>query len=418
MAYRRRRPTPRASTFEDFSSSFNSRGVDSPASTTTTLSTQAIRSPGAHRESSLLSANVDPLRQTSVFFNQNPFHHEYSSLRCTNEKGANESNYGFWGVLAKKVKSLLEDDSASQQFNGHSRNEFQMLSTSTDSQFNQPNLSPQNFQKAENLASSLNQIGGTIKSAFEEGLAVVENRAADIIQETKKIQIRRKTAGFNSRGQVADLAATANLFQNLSDQDNPLKASRNQADALAAKAKLLLRELKTAKADLAFAKQRCDQLVEENKLLRENREKGDNTEDDDLIRLQLETLLAEKGRLAHENSIYARENRFLREIVEYHNHTMQDVVHLDDGISHIADDRTTQISSLFSSSGSASEVISPALSSPRTPPDSMNLLNNNDEPDFSSPAAAAPRENVNEECSKSPPKSVAQGVSFFHPSMS
>lgn len=55
--------------------------------------------------------------------------------------------------------------------------------------------------------------------------------------------------------------------------------------ATAAKAKLLLRELKTIKADLAFAKQRCSQLEEENKTLRDNREKGVNypAPDDDLV---------------------------------------------------------------------------------------------------------------------------------------
>lgn len=53
--------------------------------------------------------------------------------------------------------------------------------------------------------------------------------------------------------------------------------------ATAAKAKLLLRELKTVKADLAFAKERCSQLEEENRILRESREKGDNHADDDLV---------------------------------------------------------------------------------------------------------------------------------------
>lgn len=53
--------------------------------------------------------------------------------------------------------------------------------------------------------------------------------------------------------------------------------------ATAAKAKLLLRELKTVKADLAFAKLRCSQLEEENKVLREGREKGGNAADDDLV---------------------------------------------------------------------------------------------------------------------------------------
>lgn len=55
------------------------------------------------------------------------------------------------------------------------------------------------------------------------------------------------------------------------------------AMATAAKAKLLLRELKTVKADLAFAKERCSQLEEENKRLRESREKGENRADDDLV---------------------------------------------------------------------------------------------------------------------------------------
>ncbi|KZV29404.1 hypothetical protein F511_18522 [Dorcoceras hygrometricum] len=44
--------------------------------------------------------------------------------------------------------------------------------------------------------------------------------------------------------------------------------------ATAAKAKLLLRELKTVKADLAFSKERCSQLEEENRILREARDKG------------------------------------------------------------------------------------------------------------------------------------------------
>lgn len=55
------------------------------------------------------------------------------------------------------------------------------------------------------------------------------------------------------------------------------------AMAMAAKAKLLLRELKTVKADLAFAKERCAQLEEQNRSLLESRERGDSTEDDDLV---------------------------------------------------------------------------------------------------------------------------------------
>lgn len=63
------------------------------------------------------------------------------------------------------------------------------------------------------------------------------------------------------------------------------------------------------------------------------------------IRLQLETLLAEKARLAHENSVYARENRFLREIVEYHQLTMQDVVYFDENNEEVTEVYPIKVSS-------------------------------------------------------------------------
>jgi cell shape-determining protein MreC len=75
------------------------------------------------------------------------------------------------------------------------------------------------------------------------------------------------------------------------EHETQLKASRDVAMATAAKAKLLLRELKTVKADLAFAKERCAQLEEENKHLREShREKGSNPADEDLVNLLTELM--------------------------------------------------------------------------------------------------------------------------------
>lgn len=47
--------------------------------------------------------------------------------------------------------------------------------------------------------------------------------------------------------------------------------------------------------------------------------------------------MEEKARLAHENSVFSRENRFLREVVEYHQLTMQDVVYLDEGIEEVTE---------------------------------------------------------------------------------
>ncbi|THF99931.1 hypothetical protein TEA_002459 [Camellia sinensis var. sinensis] len=125
-----------------------------------------------------------------------------------------------------------------------------------------------------------------------EGLNIVENRTADIIQETRKLQIRKKgSSSSEKQNQTLNVGGTRQQTlmqthmqpQMQTDQETQLKASRDVAMAMAAKAKLLLRELKTVKADLAFAKERCAQLEEENRIIRESLEKGDNPEDDDLV---------------------------------------------------------------------------------------------------------------------------------------
>ncbi|KAF8719449.1 hypothetical protein HU200_024166 [Digitaria exilis] len=162
----------------------------------------------------------------------------------------------------------------------------------------------------------------------QEGLAAADNTtpgAGSSAVVAQKLQIRRKACSMDFRS--ANLV-TSDMSPRLSDDvESPqIKASRDVANAMAAKVKLLQRELKTLKADLAFSKERCAQLEEENRQLRD----GNQDADEDMIRQQLETLLAEKARLANENTLYARENRFLREIVEYHQLNMQDVVNLDD----------------------------------------------------------------------------------------
>jgi hypothetical protein len=250
--------------------------------------------------------------------------------------------------LASKAKEILDEDALAHKFEDF-RKERPRNSTSSSSgdQVPQSRWSLENHWKTgdaaarirpESLSASVNQLGGRIKNALEEGLTIVDNKTSSIIEETKKIQIRRKptsSSSYMSNSAVHTVSAP-NLSLDQAEaaaEETQLKASRNVANAMAAKAKLVLRELKSVKADLAFAKQRCAQLEEENKLLRETKQKGSKTEeDDDLIRVQLETLLAEKSRLAQENSTYARENRFLREIVDFHQFsTTQDVVSLDDG---------------------------------------------------------------------------------------
>ncbi|GMP90013.1 hypothetical protein CsSME_00041340 [Camellia sinensis var. sinensis] len=304
MAYRRKQGVPRPMTLKE---EFGLRSPlppdeSSSSSSNSSLAAKAIRASSACRDSSLSSA------------------------------------------YAQSALSPLRDPNLAPPSSPPSLPKCDNLSHSPESQRKPDNPALQKGLDA--ITSSLGYIGGTIGNALEEGLNIVENRTADIIQETRKLQIRKKgSSSSEKQNQTLNVGGTRQQTlmqthmqpQMQTDQETQLKASRDVAMAMAAKAKLLLRELKTVKADLAFAKERCAQLEEENRIIRESLEKGDNPEDDDLIRLQLETLLAEKARLAQENSVFARENRFLREIVEYHQLTMQDVVYLDEGSEEVTE---------------------------------------------------------------------------------
>ncbi|XP_074280641.1 uncharacterized protein LOC141605661 [Silene latifolia] len=255
---------------------------------------------------------------------------------------SNDTHSGFWGTVARKAKAILDDDDPSEHVEvpratRHYGNNVG-LGQQDFTQF-QPSGSHKKPDKAGLrkgfgvIASSISYLG----NALEEGINKVENRTTDIIQEARglRINVKKKAAPDLNRppvdvGHARGPSGIQAPSVAQTDMDIQLQASRDVAMAMAAKTKLLLRELKTVKSDLAFAKERCAQLEEENRILREGMEKGDNVEDDELVRLQLETLLAEKGRLNQENADYARENRFLREVVEYHQLKMQDVVYLNE----------------------------------------------------------------------------------------
>nr|GFC30762.1 hypothetical protein [Tanacetum cinerariifolium] len=97
-----------------------------------------------------------------------------------------------------------------------------------------------------------------------------------------------------------------------------LNRAKNIAISMAKKAGFLAREMKSMKSDLCFVQERCSILEEENRRLRDGFIKGVPPEEDDLVRLQLEALLAEKSRLANDNANLTRENQCLRQLVEYH----------------------------------------------------------------------------------------------------
>ncbi|KAF6145927.1 hypothetical protein GIB67_000050 [Kingdonia uniflora] len=119
-----------------------------------------------------------------------------------------------------------------------------------------------------------------------EGLTIMENRTVDIIQETRKLHIIKKGSPLVVQNQSVDVCNNPQQQQPQvqTDQETQLKASHDvvMAMAMAAKSKLLLWELKTVKTDLAFAKERCAQLEEENRILWESRAKGDNPKNNDL----------------------------------------------------------------------------------------------------------------------------------------
>ncbi|KAL8241507.1 hypothetical protein R6Q59_014861 [Mikania micrantha] len=371
MAYRRRQGFANDSTsVEEFvSSNPNSIRHVSPisledgtssfaASGTPSLAAKAIRASSANRDSTLSSAygqpaisprNVksNPLRSSHASFPKgDSVKYDYTSM-----KNLESPKRGFWGVLARKARSIIEDDDdVAQQYETPEGRRHQMPDAETRAQYSSQHQFLESHHKPENsglqkglgvIASSLNYIG----NALEEGRTIVENRTAGIIQETRKQHIKKKSGIPETQSASSNVEMNKHLqqmhtqyqSQTQTDIEIQLKASRDVSMAMAAKAKLLLRELKTVKADLAFAKERSAQLEEENKMRREKSGGGrDNPDDDDLIRLQLESLLAEKARLAQENSVYARENRFLREIVEYHQLTMQDVVYIDEHTEEVS----------------------------------------------------------------------------------
>lgn len=71
--------------------------------------------------------------------------------------------------------------------------------------------------------------------------------------------------------------------------------------------------------------------------------------------------------MASENEVYSRENRFLREIVEYHQLTMQDVVYLDEGMEEVGMEEVAELYPIpLDTNGTAiPRVLS--VSSPRSP---------------------------------------------------
>ncbi|KAK7242992.1 hypothetical protein RIF29_37774 [Crotalaria pallida] len=157
------------------------------------------------------------------------------------------------------------------------------------------------------------------ENKVEEGSRKGENEKE---KEESKQGVKRK---FDHNDISEENGNDSQMENGPKEQDRNIKRAKNLAVSMATRAASLARELKSLKSDLCFMQERCGLLEEENRRLRDGFAKGVRPEEDDLVRLQLEALLAEKSRLASENANLVRENQCLNQLVEYHQLASQDL---------------------------------------------------------------------------------------------
>lgn len=226
-----------------------------------------------------------------------------------------KSEERFWNRLNKRAKSLHK---------------------STDSQHEDldskvfPEDSKLLHKGLEAVASSLTRITHTLGAALEDGSNLAETKLSELFPvdppaTSPASTLKRRRAPENDEEKPSDQEKEEHKSSAKEEENAKLKHHRNLAMAMASKAKFLERDLKSIRGDLCFMRERCAFLEEENRRLRDAVTKGVRPEEDDLVRLQLEALLAEKGRLAQENANYARENQYLHQVVEYHKLTLLDM---------------------------------------------------------------------------------------------
>nr|CAB3461840.1 unnamed protein product [Digitaria exilis] len=163
------------------------------------LAAQAMRASAAHRDASSIASAYSSSASAAT----RRGHHEpsvsapspdSSGYEYTSMKSLNEAKYGFWGALARKAKSLLDEDGSPGQHE-----------------------SPTGQQSPRDGASA----------SVQEGRTIVENKTADILQETRKLNIRRKGAVSSTQGEAGHKLAQRYLPQNPLDHETQLKASRD-----------------------------------------------------------------------------------------------------------------------------------------------------------------------------------------------
>ncbi|KAI3805991.1 hypothetical protein L1987_21879 [Smallanthus sonchifolius] len=231
------------------------------------------------------------------------------------------SDKNFWSILRNRIDMLLENqkDQASNYEGGNRAKRLKEDSM----------LLLRGF---DSVSSSLSQLSNNLDNALQGAKDLARPPTlSDVLHSS--LQQAKTNQNVSNEEQEDDQNLDSNKRgtkrkldpEDFSEEtrDNPkefgkLNRAKNIAISMAKRAGFLAREMKSMKSDLCFMQERCSILEEENRRLRDGFVKGVPPEEDDLVRLQLEALLAEKSRLANDNANLTRENQCLRQLVEYH----------------------------------------------------------------------------------------------------
>lgn len=229
----------------------------------------------------------------------------------------------FWSNLRNRIDTLLENQKDQSLNYGEGRNRTKRLKEDSL-------LLLRGF---DSVASSLSQLSNNLDNALQGAKDLARPPTLSDVLHSSLEHVKRTQNSTNDDDEDED-EDDQNLESNkrglkrkldpeeVSDENQKefgkLNRAKNIAVSMAKKAGFLAREVKSMKSDLCFMQERCSILEEENRRLRDGFVKGIPPEEDDLVRLQLEALLAEKSRLANDNANLTRENQCLRQLVEYH----------------------------------------------------------------------------------------------------
>ncbi|CAB4291701.1 unnamed protein product [Prunus armeniaca] len=251
------------------------------------------------------------------------------------------SDKRFWSSLRSRIDTLLDDPSSKIPTAQNPPN----ADPSPPVQMNVGGLKRAKATKEDSLllmrgfdsiAHTLSQLSNTLETALQGANDLAKpptlteifhghlNKSESKEKDTEDPHVGLKRKFDNSH--YSEEQGDDSKKENEQDpKDGKLKKAKNLAISMATKAASFARELKSIRSDLCFMQERCALLEEENRRLRDGLHKGLRPDEDDLVRLQLEALLAEKSRLANENANLVRENQCLNQLVEYHQLTSHDV---------------------------------------------------------------------------------------------